>query len=173
MSSNDFKNLAYYLLITNYISNQNKLKRLLGNNDDKKDLEMNSLKNTTTTTTIANVAENIGFDVSLVGDQLMPVLLKGIQQRKHYNFVMTMLNRDSLLPESLWHNVHHQLCKDFIRELESSQLNLHQSASVVPIAQLVISCLGRSFILNRNVIHLNDITTSELFYDNSTVSSLF
>uniref|UniRef100_A0AA85JXA2 Uncharacterized protein n=1 Tax=Trichobilharzia regenti TaxID=157069 RepID=A0AA85JXA2_TRIRE len=177
MSSDNFKNLAYYLLTANYSSNQNKLTQPPSNNDSNNNNKGNnkintphsqkfqkkSLKHITTTAAVNNKTVSNGLSNA---NNSLPMQSNNIQRKKHYSFLITMLNRDSLLPESLWHRVYHQLCEDFIQKLHSFEPNLHQSASSISsFADLAISCLGRSFSLNHNIIHLKDIACLELFND--------
>ncbi|CAH8291844.1 unnamed protein product [Schistosoma turkestanicum] len=173
MALDHCKNLAYYLLTTNYASYQNeKLKRLFNNisNNNKSDKTRNkSLPKHPYTTA------DITVDISLHGDNnYLLALSKHKQRKKHYNFLITMLKRDSLLPESLWNNVYDQLCDNFVHELNSSNRN-HQFSSTSEFVNCVIQCLGRSFCLKHNIIQLINSGLSESFQhsninNNSSVS---
>ncbi|VDP22124.1 unnamed protein product [Schistosoma margrebowiei] len=174
MSLDHCKNLAYYLLTTNYAPYQNeKLQHLFGDiNDDKSSKAQRKplSKAPTTANTTNSVTVNISY-----GDNSLPVLSKNTQQKKHYNFLIKMLKRDSLLPESLWNNVYNQLCDNFVCELNSLHRNFHQLTSTSAFVNYVIQYLGRSFSMKHNIIQLTDIGLSESFkhnnIDNTSVSN--
>lgn len=175
LSLDHCKNLAYYLLTTNYAPYQNeKLKHLFDNinNDKSRKTQRKPLLKAPTT---ANTTNSVTVNISSYGDNSLPVLSKNIQQKKHYNFLIKMLKRDSLLPESLWNNVYNQLCDNFVYELNSLHRGFHQLTSTSTFVNYVIQYLGRSFSMKHNIIQLTDIGLSESFkhnnIDNTSVSN--
>ncbi|CAI2725128.1 unnamed protein product [Schistosoma spindalis] len=167
LSLDHCKNLAYYLLTTNYAPYQNeKLKHLFDNinNDKSRKTQRKPLLKAPTT---ANTTNSVTVNISSYGDNSLPVLSKNIQQKKHYNFLIKMLKRDSLLPESLWNNVYNQLCDNFVYELNSLHRGFHQLTSTSTFVNYVIQYLGRSFSMKHNIIQLTDIGLSESFKHNN------
>ncbi|TNN07326.1 hypothetical protein EWB00_007809 [Schistosoma japonicum] len=160
MSLDHFKNLAYYLLTTDYASYHNEQLKYSLQNSIKKNNTLKEIPLKSRSTT-ANANDTVAANISSDNTPL-PVLSKFMQQKKHYSFLMTMLKRDSLLPESLWIKVYNQLCDDFVHELNSSHLKHHQFTSTNAFVTYVIQCLGRSFSLENNIIQLTDIALSEL-----------
>ncbi|CAH8441568.1 unnamed protein product [Schistosoma bovis] len=141
------------------------LQHLFGHiNDDKSNKTRRKplSKAPTTANTTNSVTVNISY-----GDNSLPVLSRNTQQKKQYNFLIKMLKRDSLLPESLWNNVYNQLCDNFVRELNSLHRNFHQLTSTSAFVNYVIQYLGRSFSMKHNIIQLTDIGLSESFKHNN------
>ncbi|VDQ11317.1 unnamed protein product, partial [Trichobilharzia regenti] len=95
MSSDNFKNLAYYLLTANYSSNQNKLTQPPSNNDSNNNNKGNnkintphsqkfqkkSLKHITTTAAVNNKTVSNGLSNA---NNSLPMQSNNIQRKKHY-----------------------------------------------------------------------------------------
>ncbi|KAK4473622.1 hypothetical protein MN116_002974 [Schistosoma mekongi] len=159
MSLDHFKNLAYYLLTTDYASYHNEQLKYSLHNSIQKNKTLKKIPPKSRSTT-ANANDTVAVNISSDNTPL-PVLSKCMQQKKHYSFLITMLKRDSLLPESLWSKVYSRLCDDFVHELNSLRLKYHQFTSTNAFVNYVIQCLGRSFSLKHNIIQLTDIALSE------------
>ncbi|CAH8485016.1 unnamed protein product [Schistosoma rodhaini] len=171
LSLDHCKNLAYYLLTTNYAPYQNEKSKHLFDNINNGKSSKTRRKPLSKHPTTANTTNSVTVNISSYGDNSLPVLSKHTEQKKHYNFLIKMLKRDSLLPESLWNNVYNQLCDNFVHELNSSHRNFHQFTSTGAFFNYIIQYLGRSFSLKHNIIQLTDIGLSEPFKHNNIEST--
>uniref|UniRef100_A0A5K4FEX4 SREBP regulating gene protein n=1 Tax=Schistosoma mansoni TaxID=6183 RepID=A0A5K4FEX4_SCHMA len=171
LSLDHCKNLAYYLLTTNYAPYQNEKSKHLFDNINNGKSSKTRRKPLSKHPTTANTTNSVTVNISSYGDNSLPVLSKHTEQKKHYNFLIKMLKRDSLLPESLWNNVYNQLCDNFVYELNSSHRNFHQFTSTSAFFNYIIQYLGRSFSLKHNIIQLTDIGLSEPFKHNNIEST--